>query len=57
MCLHGVDRGFCADDQGKIKNDSLPVDVCGTGTYRAPCYEGGEVKPTIYHLYFTAVFV
>lgn len=39
MCLDGVDWGICPDEDGKIgPNDGLPVDVCGDGTYQAPCY-------------------
>jgi hypothetical protein len=37
-CIGGEDWSMCPGVKGKIPpGDTLPVDVCGNGTYRAPC--------------------
>jgi hypothetical protein len=39
VCVDGIDSGFCTDENGKVSSpkDKLPRDVCGNGTFRAPC--------------------
>jgi hypothetical protein len=37
-CVTGEGWGVCTDMNGKVSPaDKLPRDVCGNGTYRAPC--------------------
>jgi hypothetical protein len=37
-CVDGPASGFCTDETGKVSAGSvLPRDVCGNGTFRAPC--------------------
>jgi hypothetical protein len=55
ICVTGDTWGFCTDEEGKVDHgDSLPFDVCGNGTNRAPCYEVETVEEKQYREPFRA---